>query len=130
MNKICTDIKQSKKLIELGIDVNTADMFWELLYDDKRRCIPLSPLYKSYDDVLYVRQWTEPAWSLTALLGLMPNIDKFEPRIEKSLLDADKHNPYGCVYSDGSYALHFYYADNPLDAAFEMMRWLLYSRKL
>lgn len=28
MNKICTSIEQSKKLIELGIDVNTADMFW------------------------------------------------------------------------------------------------------
>ena len=30
MNKICTDIEQSKKLIELGIDMNTADMCWEL----------------------------------------------------------------------------------------------------
>jgi len=28
MNKICTDINQSKKLIELGIDVSTADMYW------------------------------------------------------------------------------------------------------
>ena len=26
MNKICTSLEQSKKLIELGIDVNTADM--------------------------------------------------------------------------------------------------------
>ena len=26
MNKICTSIEQSKKLLELGIDVNTADM--------------------------------------------------------------------------------------------------------
>jgi len=28
MNKICTSIEQSKKLIELGIDINTADMCW------------------------------------------------------------------------------------------------------
>lgn len=30
MNKICTNVSQSKKLIELGIDVNTADMnyYW------------------------------------------------------------------------------------------------------
>jgi hypothetical protein len=34
MNKICTSIEQSKKLIELGIDVNTADMFWDLLDGD------------------------------------------------------------------------------------------------
>lgn len=28
MNKICTSFKQSKKLIELGIDINTADMHY------------------------------------------------------------------------------------------------------
>ena len=27
MSKICTSLEQSKKLIELGIDVNTADMY-------------------------------------------------------------------------------------------------------
>lgn len=35
MNKICTSIEQSKKLIELGIDINTADMFWDLLDGDE-----------------------------------------------------------------------------------------------
>ena len=30
MNKICTSIEQSKKLIELGIDVNTADMYYDV----------------------------------------------------------------------------------------------------
>jgi hypothetical protein len=35
MNKICTSIEQSKKLIELGLDVNTADMFWDLLDGDE-----------------------------------------------------------------------------------------------
>ena len=29
MNKICTSIEQSQKLIKLGIDVNTADMCWQ-----------------------------------------------------------------------------------------------------
>lgn len=28
MGKICTTIEQSKKLIELGIDTETADMFY------------------------------------------------------------------------------------------------------
>ena len=31
MNKICTSQEQSKKLIELGIDTTTADMFWDTL---------------------------------------------------------------------------------------------------
>lgn len=29
MNNICTSIEQSKKLIELGIDVNSADMRYD-----------------------------------------------------------------------------------------------------
>ena len=28
MNKICTSKEQSQKLIDLGIDINTADMYW------------------------------------------------------------------------------------------------------
>ena len=31
MNKICTTIEQSKKLIELGVDVNTVDMIHNIL---------------------------------------------------------------------------------------------------
>lgn len=34
-NKICTSLEQSQKLIELGIDVNTADMFWDTLFAKK-----------------------------------------------------------------------------------------------
>ena len=34
MKKICTTIEQSKKLIELGIDVRTADMHWQYIEED------------------------------------------------------------------------------------------------
>ena len=30
MAKICTSQEQSKKLIELGVDVNTADMYYDV----------------------------------------------------------------------------------------------------
>lgn len=33
MNKICTSIEQSRKLIELGIDINTADMIYHKYVD-------------------------------------------------------------------------------------------------
>ena len=41
--KICTTIEQSKKLIELGIDINTADMMWDdwSLIDEGWRSITL-----------------------------------------------------------------------------------------
>lgn len=38
MNKICTSIVQSKKLIELGIDINTADFMWEYNPDKETYC--------------------------------------------------------------------------------------------
>lgn len=29
MKQICTTVDQSKKLIELGLDVETSDMYWD-----------------------------------------------------------------------------------------------------
>ena len=60
MSKICTSIEQSKKLIELGIDVNTADMY----YDVNSYGIQDKP------EVAIGKVWSKdiPAWSLTALI--------------------------------------------------------------
>lgn len=103
--KICTLIEQSKKLIELGINVKTADMFWSLNpevlvaseYMTEDNCIPCV-------DAI-------PAWSLSALLELIP----------KFSLEKDVSNNEG-------YQLHYNYDttyyDNLVDAAFEMICWL------
>lgn len=56
MNKICTSIEQSKKLIELGIDVNTADMCWQ---NNE------FPIGFNDDDAF-------PAWSLSILFKMLP----------------------------------------------------------
>lgn len=63
MNKICTTIEQSKKLIELGIDVNTADMFWA---DGERPAV-----WNNKDTSL--DEMDIPAWSLAALLDILKN---------------------------------------------------------
>lgn len=68
MNKICTSIEQSKKLIELGISVDTADMFWDMAEPDKRRKPLVGPISDYYD----MENWAVPAWSLAALLGVLP----------------------------------------------------------
>ena len=62
MAKICTSIEQSKKLIELGVDVNTADMY----YDVNSYGIQGKP------EVAIGKICSKdiPAWSLTALIGL------------------------------------------------------------
>ena len=109
MAKICTSQEQSKKLIELGVDVNTADMY----YDVNSYGIQSKP------EVAIGKVWSKdiPAWSLTALLKLIP----------KFSLEKDISNNAG-------YELHYNYNttyyDEPVDAAFEMICWLKKYDKL
>lgn len=109
MSKICTSQEQSKKLVELGIDVNTADMY----YDCNSYGIQGKP------EVAVGKVWSKdiPAWSLTALIGLIP----------KFSLEKDISNNAG-------YQLHYNYNtvcyDEPVDAAFEMICWLKKYDKL
>lgn len=75
MNKICTSIEQSKKLIELGINVKTADMHystWTILNEGEFILSPnqgetIEKLQESYGNQII------PAWSLVALLDILPN---------------------------------------------------------
>ena len=70
MNKICTSLEQSKKLIELGVEASTADM----CYNDGELRIGYAQLAGERDDYF-------PAWSLTALLNYLREIDFF-PEID------------------------------------------------
>lgn len=63
--KICTLIEQSKKLIEMGIGVNTADMYYD--------CNSYGIQDKPEVAVGTARSKDIPAWSLTALIELLPN---------------------------------------------------------
>ncbi len=56
MSKICTSLEQSKKLVELGIDVNAADMFYA---DGERLAV-----WNNKDEELDTSD--VPAWSLSA----------------------------------------------------------------
>lgn len=116
MNKICTSQEQSQKLIELGIDRNTADMY----YDVNSYGIQSKP------EVAVGKVWSKdiPAWSLTVLLDILP-------------LEIELHKQ-----SDGNIKYYYmeyttkktYFASkrytNPIDAAFEIICWLLEYKKL
>ena len=98
MNKFCTTIEQSKKLLELGIDVNTADMM-----HDRLIIIP-------FNDGSLI-----PAWSLSALLRLMPNFNMFKRTIECKIETTNHLIDKAC---------------DPIDAAFEMICWLKENEKI
>lgn len=119
MNKICTSIEQSQKLIELGIDVNTADMYYCYGMDihTKKWDYDIVPTIIDASNQIDVSDI--PAWSLTALLKLMP----------KSTISTP--NPFSDNYCCRNIEFDMeFYADNPVDAAFEMVIWLKENGKL
>lgn len=138
--KSFTGIEQSKKLIELGIDINTADMFylndgisaklmWEHLPNVKKEAV---------------------AWSLSSLLELIPkHIKQEDGRTYKFHIfndDGRVIQRWGCSYVAEDYHNRAEYLsdptlkyptnvysgkyDNPLDAAFEMVVWLKENNKI
>ena len=116
MNKICTTIEQSKKLIELGIDINTADIWYQhigySIIDGKEKPTYFPMVIRdniSDDDI--------PAWSLSALLELIPSSVFLYLKLVK--------------WDESYYIEHreMLY-DNPIDAVFEMVCWLKENGKI
>ena len=103
--KICTSIEQSKKLLSLGLDPNTADMFYNLGESQ----IP-NVIYGCHEDFkCYLL-----AWSLTALLELMPNGYSLGNRASKY---------YVCFTHIKQENITEY--TESVDAAFEAVCWLI-----
>lgn len=132
MNKICTSIEQSKKLIELGIDVNTADMFWDTAEPNERR----KPLVGPISDYCDMEDWAVPAWSLTVLLSILPMHIIINGSMYKfSMVKGFNKNgeTYAIKYSifNTTFYLHltnFY--NNPIEACIEMIVWLKDSERI
>lgn len=84
MTKICTDLKQSRKLVELGLDPNTADMMYLYWINSKTKQEGIEDI-PTVREELPIQKGDVPAWSLTALLELMPRIISVK---------ADEHSAY------------------------------------
>lgn len=127
MNKICTTIEQSKKLIELGIDTSTADMCYDLGGGEEKAHLECDNFitYFTNDEYPEMADRYIPAWSLSALLDLI----QWDYKLEKTLFDQSDLFTYSIVCNDLDYRT--YEHDNePLDAAFEMVCWLKENGKL
>lgn len=145
--KICTSIKQSKKLLELGIDMNTADMhYYKNSFGDY-----IEGLYNSSDlkegcelkGIEYI-----PAWSLNALMNLLPSefttenefgkyIYEIKIRKYKLIENVNLHQiAYGNYkfHEDGSSSwkdmINTGEKEELLDAAYEMVVWLKENNKI
>ena len=144
MNKICTDIEQSKKLLELGINVKTADMFWDTLFAKKPEAqVNNHHFIDEYDDEHRV-----PAWSLSVLMNFLPSefTEKGEYSETTYRIDIRKYaltddvNIHQIAYGnyhwhdDGSHSwsdmINSGEKEDLLDAVFQMVCWLKENGKI
>ena len=109
-SKICTTIDQCKKLLDLGIDINTADLTvtnYPLQDGSRFDFICCKLPNDTFPSITDGKSEKIPAWSLAALLELIPNwtMDK----TDKVNLTC---NPY--YHCESCY-------EDIVDAAFEMV---------
>ena len=75
MTQICTTIEQSKKLLEAGLNSETADMFYNPVMDiDNSNCANFleTPECIPFNEIKEHKELYMPSWSLTALLHQLP----------------------------------------------------------
>lgn len=123
MSNIATSIEQSKHLLELGLDPNTADMWWSnrFIYWQSTPMIGIA----TEQNQLYTFKWCEediPAWSLSALLEVIKGVFAYTTI---AISGASKgFNFIRC--KDLNYIwTHDVNADSPIGAAYEMVCLLL-----
>jgi hypothetical protein len=104
---ICTTIEQSKKLMELGIDRKSSDMYYWCGSD-----LRLGG-YKAQDE-----EFDIPAWSLSALMDVLP-----DEVGDNHYLTLDKEGEeYCCSYEDcNGNSFRHCFSDNPIDACVAMI---------
>lgn len=139
---ICTTLEQSKKLIELGISVNTADMFYtyDFVIDDINGINAITKKFKPEEKDV-------PAWSTEALMKLLPaefilvgeySTTRYEIDVRKYKLTEDV-DLYQIAYGSRSFVdgiehwkdmINTGEKENLLDCAFQMVCWLKENNKL
>lgn len=104
-----TTVEQSKKLLELGLNPNSADMY----YGYKKE----KPEYLPYEDI-EIMALCIPCWSVDALLEILPM---------HSTLDHEVNGWWCCVNFDivDTRKDNEIQGTNPLEALYNMVVWLL-----
>ena len=121
--KAYTDIEQSRKLAEI-LPIESADMWWSknFIYYNPTATIGISAEYSN----VYTYKFGKddiPCWSLAALVGIFPpsydDGQHFFALINNNLYG---YTEWLCCYeaSNGN-TLNECYADNPIDACYNMV---------
>lgn len=132
--KFNINVEQAKKLISLGIDLKTSDMYWDTNYDK----IIDFPIHDWNDGVDYenmIKNGLIPSWSLSALLDLLQNytlttvIPYWDKDKKIDFKDGsvdnydDKYTIDLTIFAENKNIMK--YGKTPLDAAYKAVCWLL-----
>ena len=133
---IATTPEQSQRLLACGVSPDTADMCWTTWENDGEKITQLNV----HDEYCYEVQCLNPipAWSLSALLGLLPkkiDIDGYPYRISIYFESPDEPviGNQWCLYykpvkhTEKSHRIDdvAMYADNLIECAVSMAIWLI-----
>ena len=116
-----TDLEQSKKLAEI-LPFESADIILILEENSKLTSYPIIRNYSEFYNYLrifeledeYIKHTYIPAWSLTALISILPRID-----IEKEICVDDTYDYRVKAYIDDGYVGDWF--DDPIDACYDMI---------
>ena len=121
MNNIATTIQQSKHLLELGLDPKTADMFWAHFNGEGRLYV------RDMKYQLVHKYQVCVAWSLTALLKVMPSFIDYKG--QKLRLTIEKAGAWNVFYIGTKHRLNEIWFNgeygDPVEPAYKMVCWLL-----
>lgn len=122
-----TTIEQSKKLVELGLNLDTADMSYTWNFDDSRYEIMTTAvknwIVPKYAESTKIQQ-VLPCWSLGELINLMPSMiykggETFTLMVHKDVI-------YHVCYKSHYHLDEIWFSkENLLDAAYDMLVWLI-----
>lgn len=124
--EIATTASQSQRLLDCGVSADTADMVWTRFESDGEKYEQLGVMDESAYEVASLNP--TPAWSLSALLGLLPfkiHSGKYEFWLDIAPMD------YGKQWSIGYYCMEkprvikgLTHTDSLIECAVQEIEWL------
>lgn len=118
---IATTKEQSSRLLQCGVSADTADMMFT-----PHNTLSVEPYKEALKDRGYI-----PAWSLSALLGLIPHIievyddgDYYFSLAQEFPASEDYHAAYKYCWADDDICAGKRDAD-PIEACVQLIEWLM-----
>ena len=96
MSKLATDLEQSEKLSKI-LKIDSADMVWNVCVDDTKRLLPKN----DWDATTDGNRRNIPAWSVDALMAVLPIRFEYEFHVYKFKMCTDVYSNGNKVYDLG-----------------------------